>query len=63
MVEIAGCWWLKPVILAIQEAEIRGSQFKASPGQTIHETLSRKHPHKKGWWNGSHDRVSPEFKP
>jgi hypothetical protein len=26
-------WWLMPVILATQEAEIRGSQFKASQGK------------------------------
>jgi hypothetical protein len=30
---LAGRQWLKPVILATQEAEIRGLQFEASPGK------------------------------
>jgi hypothetical protein len=30
-------WWLMPVILAIQEAEIRRVRFKASPGQIVHK--------------------------
>jgi hypothetical protein len=29
----ARCWWLTPVILATQEAEIRKLQSKASPGK------------------------------
>jgi hypothetical protein len=37
--ETAGCWWLTPVILATQEAEI-GLWFKARPG--------KKSLHKKG---------------
>jgi hypothetical protein len=28
-----GCWWLRPIILAMWEAEIRGSGFKASPSK------------------------------
>jgi hypothetical protein len=40
-------WWLTPVMLATQEAEMRGSWFEASPGQTDRETLSQKTLHKK----------------
>jgi hypothetical protein len=29
----AGLWWLTPVVLATQEAEIRGSKLKASSGK------------------------------
>jgi hypothetical protein len=38
----AGHRWLKPVILATQEAKIGGSRFKASPGKEYQETLSQK---------------------
>jgi hypothetical protein len=31
--ESAGHWWLKPVILATHEAEIRGSWFEVSLGK------------------------------
>jgi hypothetical protein len=47
-------WWLTPVILAAQEAEIRGLQFEASLGKWfarpyLKKTLKKK----KGWWSGS----------
>jgi predicted secreted protein len=29
----ASCWWLTPVILATQEAEMRGLLFETSPGK------------------------------
>jgi hypothetical protein len=47
----ARCWWLTPVILAMQEAEIRRSKGQSQPGQIVHETLSRKKPSQKraGW--------------
>jgi hypothetical protein len=38
----AGCWWLTPVILATQEAEIRKIEIRSQPGQTVRETLSQK---------------------
>jgi hypothetical protein len=57
----AGRWWLTPVILAIQEAEIRKITIRSQPGQKVHKTLSQKTLHK--------NRVgvvaqgeSPEFK-
>jgi hypothetical protein len=49
--------WLRPVILATQEAEIRGIAVRSQSGQIVHETLSWKKPiTKKGWWSGSRRR-------
>jgi hypothetical protein len=45
---LAGGWWLMPVILATQEAEIRRIVARGQPGQIVWETLSRKTLHKKG---------------
>jgi hypothetical protein len=36
----AGCWWFTPIILAIQEAEIRKIEVQSQPGQIVHKTLS-----------------------
>jgi hypothetical protein len=46
---LARCQWLRPETLATQESEIRRLQFKASPRQIVHKTLSKKKKnHKKG---------------
>jgi hypothetical protein len=37
-----------PIILAIQEAEIRRIVVLSEPGQIIHEILYRKYPSQKG---------------
>jgi hypothetical protein len=41
---LAGCWWLTPVILVIQEVAIRRIEVLNQPGQIIRETLSQKNP-------------------
>jgi hypothetical protein len=45
---LARCRRLTPVILAIQETEIRRSNLQSQPGQIVHETLSPKYPPQKG---------------
>jgi hypothetical protein len=38
----AGHLWLRPIILAIQEAEIRRIEVQSQPGQIVWETLVQK---------------------
>jgi hypothetical protein len=46
-------WWLTPVILAIQETEIRRIEVRSQPRQIVWETLSWKYlTQRKGWWSG-----------
>jgi hypothetical protein len=44
---IARHQWLKPVILATQEVELRRIAVQSQPRETVHETLSRKNPSQK----------------
>jgi hypothetical protein len=44
---LARHWWLTPVILATQEAEIRRIMVQSQPGQIVRKTLSRKKTHHK----------------
>jgi hypothetical protein len=45
---LAGCWWLTPVILATQEAEIRRTKVQSQSQQIVHKTLSQNYPSQKG---------------
>jgi hypothetical protein len=58
----AGRWWLFPVILVTQEAEIRRIMVQSQPGQIVLETLSRKNQSQKRA-GGVAEGVGPEFKP
>jgi hypothetical protein len=37
---VIGLWWLTPVILATQEAEIKRITVQSQLGQIVHEVLS-----------------------
>jgi hypothetical protein len=47
---VAHLW---PLILAIQEAEIRRIVDQSQPGQIVYRPISKNPSQKKGWWNGS----------
>jgi hypothetical protein len=42
-----------PIILAIQEAEMRRIMVQSQPRQIVRKTILKKTPHKNGWWSGS----------
>jgi hypothetical protein len=46
---LARCWWLTPIILVSQEAEIRRIEVQNQPRQIVQETLytKKKKKHKK----------------
>jgi hypothetical protein len=50
MIVQAGRQWLKPVILATEEAKIRKFAVQNHPGQIVLKTLSRKTPSPKNVW-------------
>jgi hypothetical protein len=58
----ARCWWLTPVILPTQEAEIRRIVVRSQPRQIVHKTLSRKKPLQKRAGRVAQG-VGLEFKP
>jgi hypothetical protein len=58
----ARCWWLMPVILSIQEAEIRRILVQSQSREIVLETLSQKYPSQKRAGAGAQG-VDPEFKP
>jgi hypothetical protein len=55
-------WWLKPIILATQEAEIRRFMVQSQPRQIVLMTLSQKNPLQKRAGRVAQG-VGPEFKP
>jgi hypothetical protein len=55
---LARHWWLTPIILVTQEAEIRRIEVRSQPEQFVREILSQT---KKDWWTGS--RYSPNSNP
>jgi hypothetical protein len=67
MTSSAGCWWLTPLILPTEEAEIRRIAVRSQTRQIVGETLSRKTLHtkkkKKNRAGGMAQDEGPEFKP
>jgi hypothetical protein len=44
---ITGCWWFMPVILAIQEAEMRRIVVRSQPGKIVLQDPISKNPSQK----------------
>jgi hypothetical protein len=63
MVEAARCWWLMPIVLATQKAEIRRIEVQSQSRQIVWETLSwkKKNPSQKRA-GGVAQGIGPEFK-
>jgi hypothetical protein len=59
----AGCWWLTPVILATQEAEIRRIMVGVQPRQIVCKTYLENTHYKKNGAGGMAQGEGPEFKP
>jgi hypothetical protein len=59
---LVGRWWLTPVILATQEAEIRRTVVQSQSRQIVLKTLSQKTLHKNRA-GGMTQGEGPEFKP
>jgi hypothetical protein len=60
--EEAECQWLMPVILAIQETEIKRIAVRSQTWQIVHETLSQKNPSQKTRASAVAQGIGPEFK-
>jgi hypothetical protein len=57
VIALAKCWWLMPIILTTQEAEIKRIVVQSQPRQIVHETLSQNS------GGGVVQSVGPECKP
>jgi hypothetical protein len=65
---LTGHWWLKFIILAAQEAEIKRILVQSQPGQIVGKTILEKNPSqkrkkKKKRTGGVAKGEGPEFKP
>jgi hypothetical protein len=58
----AGRWWLTPVILVTQEAEIRRIMVRSQPGQIVLQDPTSKTPNTKRG-GGMAQGIGPEIKP
>jgi hypothetical protein len=56
--KLAGCQWLTPIILAIQEAEIRRIAIQSQPqSNSPGDPISKISYVEKGWWSDSRGRA------